>query len=90
MMQWIDSVLAKGETIQFFYDEYRCPVYFKDLVHIIQALSIRWISGLMSFIYLSYFFTISNAYIYKCVCVCVCVLFVLDLLQAQSNVFFLF
>ncbi|XP_027156832.1 uncharacterized protein LOC113757972 isoform X1 [Coffea eugenioides] len=43
-IQWIDSVLAKGETIQFFYDEYRCPVYVKDLVHIIQALSIRWIS----------------------------------------------
>ncbi|KAL3536856.1 hypothetical protein ACH5RR_000222 [Cinchona calisaya] len=43
-IQWMDSVLAKGETIEFFYDEYRCPVYVKDLVAVIQALTSRWIS----------------------------------------------
>lgn len=53
ILQWIDSVLAKGETIEFFHDEYRCPVYVKDLVSIIQALIARWISGLRSFIYMS-------------------------------------
>lgn len=53
LLQWIDSVLAKGEAIEFFRDEYRCPVYVKDLVTIIQALTARWISGLRSFIYMS-------------------------------------
>ncbi|CAI9101742.1 OLC1v1039139C2 [Oldenlandia corymbosa var. corymbosa] len=43
-IQWMDGVLTKGEPIEFFHDEYRCPVYVKDLVTIIQALTTRWIS----------------------------------------------
>lgn len=45
MMQWIDSVLSKGDKVEFFHDEYRCPVYVKDVVKIILALTNRWLSG---------------------------------------------
>lgn len=44
-MQWIDGVLSKGNTVEFFHDEFRCPVYVKDVVSIILALSKKWISG---------------------------------------------
>ncbi|XP_050237297.1 uncharacterized protein LOC126686998 isoform X2 [Mercurialis annua] len=44
-IQWIDSVLAKGERVEFFHDEFRCPVYVKDVVAIILSLTNRWISG---------------------------------------------
>lgn len=55
MMQWIDSVLANGDAVEFFHDEYRCPVYVKDVVTIIVALTQRWLSGniLESIIYTS-------------------------------------
>lgn len=43
-VQWMDSVLAKGEAMDFFHDEFRCPVYVKDLVTIIWILTNRWIS----------------------------------------------
>nr|GMD62366.1 methionine adenosyltransferase 2 subunit beta [Ipomoea batatas] len=43
-IQWIDSVLAKGEKMDFFHDEFRCPVYVRDLVTIIQTLTNGWIS----------------------------------------------
>nr|GEY30716.1 methionine adenosyltransferase 2 subunit beta [Tanacetum cinerariifolium] len=43
-IQWIDSVLAKGQQTDFFHDEFRCPVYVKDVVNIIQILTNRWIS----------------------------------------------
>lgn len=43
-VQWMDSVLAKGEAMDFFHDEFRCPVYVKDLVTIVWILTIRWIS----------------------------------------------
>ncbi|KAG8363336.1 hypothetical protein BUALT_Bualt19G0011800 [Buddleja alternifolia] len=43
-IQWMDSVLAKGEAINFFYDEFRCPVFVKDLVAVIQILTNQWIS----------------------------------------------
>ncbi|XP_038682267.1 methionine adenosyltransferase 2 subunit beta isoform X1 [Tripterygium wilfordii] len=43
-IQWIDSVLSKGEAVEFFYDEFRCPVYVKDVVAIILKLSNNWIS----------------------------------------------
>lgn len=46
-MQWMDSVLAKGHEVEFFHDEFRCPVYVKDVVTIIQTLTNRWISGLL-------------------------------------------
>ncbi|KAJ9556322.1 hypothetical protein OSB04_010936 [Centaurea solstitialis] len=42
--QWMDNVLAKGQETDFFHDEFRCPVYVKDVVNIIQILSKRWIS----------------------------------------------
>lgn len=45
LMQWIDGVLSKGEKMEFFHDEFRCPVYVKDVVTIIQVLTSRWMSG---------------------------------------------
>ncbi|KAF6133947.1 hypothetical protein GIB67_040711 [Kingdonia uniflora] len=42
-IQWIDKVLSEGETVDFFHDEFRCPVYVKDVVTIILALSKSWI-----------------------------------------------
>ncbi|OIW21946.1 hypothetical protein TanjilG_15765 [Lupinus angustifolius] len=41
---WIDGALAKGEKVEFFHDEFRCPIYVKDLVNIILALTNQWIS----------------------------------------------
>ncbi|XP_009343602.2 dTDP-4-dehydrorhamnose reductase-like [Pyrus x bretschneideri] len=41
-IQWIDGVLSKGKTSEFFHDEFRCPVYVKDVVAVILALSKRW------------------------------------------------
>lgn len=43
-IQWMDSVLAKGEASNFFHDEFRCPIFVKDLVAIIQVLTNKWIS----------------------------------------------
>ncbi|KAJ8450192.1 hypothetical protein Cgig2_033386 [Carnegiea gigantea] len=43
-IQWIDSVLAKGNKVDFFYDEFRCPVYVKDVVAVIQVLATRWVT----------------------------------------------
>ncbi|KAI3693353.1 hypothetical protein L6452_33188 [Arctium lappa] len=43
-VQWMDNVLAKGQETEFFHDEFRCPVYVKDVVNIIQISSNRWIS----------------------------------------------
>ncbi|KAK4371935.1 hypothetical protein RND71_007319 [Anisodus tanguticus] len=43
-VQWMDSVLAKGDAMDFFHDEFRCPVYVKDLVTIVWTLTNRWIS----------------------------------------------
>lgn len=45
LLQWIDNVLSKGDKVEFFHDEYRCPVYVKDLVAIILNLTDRWVSG---------------------------------------------
>lgn len=46
LMQWIDGVLCRGDKVDFFHDEFRCPVYVKDVVTIILALINKWISGL--------------------------------------------
>ncbi|KAI3701157.1 hypothetical protein L2E82_45803 [Cichorium intybus] len=43
-IQWMDSVLGKGQETEFFHDEYRCPVYVKDVVNIIQILTDRCFS----------------------------------------------
>lgn len=43
-IQWIDSELSKGNKVNFFYDEFRCPVYVKDVVAVILALTERWCS----------------------------------------------
>ncbi|WRX11353.1 RmlD-like substrate binding domain - like 1 [Theobroma cacao] len=45
-IQWIDGVLSKGDKVEFFYDEYRCPVYVKDVVTIILTLIDKWFSGM--------------------------------------------
>lgn len=44
-MQWIDSALKQGQEVEFFHDEFRCPVYVKDVANVIIALSKKWISG---------------------------------------------
>ena len=56
-MQWIDGVLSKGEKMDFFHDEFDCPVYVKDVVAIIRALTSRWISKQMD---IRYNFTVSK------------------------------
>ncbi|MCH94693.1 methionine adenosyltransferase 2 subunit beta-like, partial [Trifolium medium] len=38
-IQWIDGALSKRETLEFFHDEFRCPIYVKDLVTVILALT---------------------------------------------------
>ncbi|XP_020680198.1 methionine adenosyltransferase 2 subunit beta [Dendrobium catenatum] len=45
-IQWIDSILSRSEEIEFFHDEFRCPVYVKDVVNVILALTKKWISGM--------------------------------------------
>lgn len=45
-MQWLDSLLAKGREVELCRDEFRCPIYIKDVVTIIQTLTCRWMSGL--------------------------------------------
>ncbi|KAL4191672.1 hypothetical protein AMTRI_Chr07g31060 [Amborella trichopoda] len=43
-IQWIDSVLSQGREVEFFHDEYRCPVYIKDVVRTILALTNMWLT----------------------------------------------
>lgn len=45
MIQWIDDVLSKGTKVDFFYDEYRCPVFVKDVVAVIISLTMKWVTG---------------------------------------------
>ncbi|KAK1403745.1 methionine adenosyltransferase 2 subunit beta-like [Heracleum sosnowskyi] len=45
-VQWLDSLLAKGREVEFCHDEFRCPIFIKDVVTIIQTLTSRWVSGL--------------------------------------------
>ncbi|XLR10849.1 hypothetical protein HN51_047552 [Arachis hypogaea] len=40
---WMDGVLAKGEEVKFFHNEFR-PIFVKDLVNMILALTSLWIS----------------------------------------------
>ncbi|XP_048494925.1 uncharacterized protein LOC104888538 isoform X2 [Beta vulgaris subsp. vulgaris] len=44
-IQWIDGVLSKGNKVDFFHDEFRCPVYVKDVVAVILALTTKWVTG---------------------------------------------
>lgn len=44
-IQWIDGVLSSGQEIEFFHDEFRCPVYVKDVVNVILYLIRKWNSG---------------------------------------------
>lgn len=46
MMQWIDGALSRGEKVEFFHDEFRCPVYVMDVVTIILALINKWNSSM--------------------------------------------
>jgi len=43
-IQWMDSVLSKGQQVGFFNDEYRCPVYVKDMVDVILSFTNSWLS----------------------------------------------
>lgn len=43
-IQWIDGILSRGDKAEFFDDEFRCPVYVKDVVTVIQALTSKWMS----------------------------------------------
>ncbi|CAK9276131.1 unnamed protein product [Sphagnum jensenii] len=37
-LQWIDGVLSGGGEGEFFCDEFRCPIYVKDVVNVIELL----------------------------------------------------
>ncbi|KMT20597.1 hypothetical protein BVRB_1g005790 [Beta vulgaris subsp. vulgaris] len=43
-IQWIDGIQSKGNKVDFFHDEFRCPVYVKDVVAVILALTTKWIT----------------------------------------------
>ncbi|KAF8779484.1 hypothetical protein HU200_002531 [Digitaria exilis] len=43
-IQWMDGVLSQGQQVEFFYDEFRCPVYVKDVVDVILSLAKNWLS----------------------------------------------
>ncbi|KAK8963926.1 hypothetical protein KSP40_PGU012395 [Platanthera guangdongensis] len=43
-IQWINSVLSCGKEVEFFHDEFRCPVYVKDVVSVISTLTKKWLS----------------------------------------------
>ncbi len=38
LLQWIDGVLSGGGEGEFFCDEFRCPIYVKDVVNVIELL----------------------------------------------------
>ncbi|KAH9303280.1 hypothetical protein KI387_014863, partial [Taxus chinensis] len=44
-VQWIDGVLSNDKEVEFFNDEFRCPVYVKDIVNVIESLIRKWNSG---------------------------------------------
>lgn len=44
-IQWIDGVLSSGNEVEFFNDEFRCPIYVKDVVKVIESLITKWNSG---------------------------------------------
>ncbi|KAG6548446.1 hypothetical protein Mapa_009933 [Marchantia paleacea] len=37
-VQWIDTTLAAGKKVDFFTDEFRCPVYVRDIVKVVLLL----------------------------------------------------
>lgn len=43
-IQWMDGVLSQGQQVEFFNDEFRCPVYVKDMVDVILSLTTAWLS----------------------------------------------
>ncbi|XP_024377112.1 uncharacterized protein [Physcomitrium patens] len=45
-LQWIDGVLSSGSGADFFEDEYRCPVYVKDVVQAIKLLMEKHFCGM--------------------------------------------
>lgn len=42
----MDGVLSQGQQVEFFNDEFRCPVYVKDMVDVILSLTKTWLSGM--------------------------------------------
>ncbi|XP_059076112.1 uncharacterized protein LOC131076663 isoform X1 [Cryptomeria japonica] len=44
-IQWIDSVLSSDKEVEFFSDEFRCPIYVKDIINVIESLIRKWDSG---------------------------------------------
>lgn len=37
-LQWIENVLSSGKGAEFFHDEFRCPVFVKDVVKVVELL----------------------------------------------------
>lgn len=37
-VQWIENVLSSGKGADFFHDEFRCPVFVKDVVKVVELL----------------------------------------------------
>eukprot|EP00246_Nothoceros_aenigmaticus_P001563 TRINITY_DN1205_c0_g1_i1.p1 TRINITY_DN1205_c0_g1~~TRINITY_DN1205_c0_g1_i1.p1 ORF type:complete len:235 (+),score=26.76 TRINITY_DN1205_c0_g1_i1:146-850(+) len=44
-VQWIDSVLASGVETDFFIDQYRCPIFVKDVVKVIELIITNMAAG---------------------------------------------
>ncbi|XP_021748638.1 methionine adenosyltransferase 2 subunit beta [Chenopodium quinoa] len=42
-IQWIDDILSKGNKVDFFYDEFRSPVFINDVVGAVIALTKKWV-----------------------------------------------
>lgn len=75
----MDCVLAKGGNVEFFHDEFRCPIYVKDLVTIIVTLANKWTSGSKSLI--------SRFDYPRCTCF-VCVYVVIKMFTSASKWFY--
>eukprot|EP00271_Cylindrocystis_brebissonii_P016788 TRINITY_DN412_c0_g1_i1.p1 TRINITY_DN412_c0_g1~~TRINITY_DN412_c0_g1_i1.p1 ORF type:complete len:371 (+),score=61.63 TRINITY_DN412_c0_g1_i1:37-1113(+) len=44
-LQWMDATLAAGKETDFFEDEYRCPIFIKDIERIVERLMEKHANG---------------------------------------------
>lgn len=47
-LQWMDTTLAAGKKVDFFTDEFRCPVFVRDVVKVVLLLIANLTAGLSS------------------------------------------
>lgn len=41
-IQWIEGVLSSGKGEEFFHDQYRCPVFVKDVVKVVELVILKY------------------------------------------------